>query len=237
MKAERETNHLLDGGFSAATALNSGRGRQRALDQSAVTEVGLRIVREHGLSGLTMRRVASELDVALATLYSVAGSKAAILNAMIESVLAELPHVEPEPGRERDALVQLWTATHEVLLAHPEVAQLAALQPIGTAGLFGLVQATLDTLDTAGVDREDAVVAYQTLRSYSLGYTLLRITRSGAGAEPEKDRRQAMSSLPPERYPLVIASADELAGPMTTDQYISGITRIVDAFIVSRRSR
>lgn len=217
------------GGFAAG-----GGSRPRVLEASTVADVGLRIVENVGFAGLTMRRLADELGVALATLYGTVGSKEAILNLMVENLLSQLPTIEHQPGREREALVKVWTATHELLVAHPEVAQLASLQPIGTPGLFEMLEATLEALEAAGLDRAEAALAYQAIRSYALGFTLLRISRSGSKAGHEAARRQAMRELPVTRFPELTELAATLTSPMSTEQYVLGLERLLDGFLLAR---
>lgn len=223
--------------MTAASDLHRPRARRKSLEASAVTRVALAIVDRDGLAGLTMRRIADELGVGLATLYNAAISKEAILLDMVDLVLGELPEPDRTPGREHDALIEVWTATHELLCAHPAVVQLGALQPIGGRRMFGLVEATLEMLRAGGVPEDVVPVAYHTLRSYVVGFTLLRISRTGPVAEQEERQRATMSRLPPELYPEVTHLAPALADKMDTKKFVAGLRHLLLGFTASSALR
>lgn len=133
---------------------------------------------------MTMRRVAEQVGVGIATVYGAAGSKQDILLAVVDDVLSGLPQL-PDNADPWEALHELWTATHDLLMAHPAVAQLGALQPVGGQGVQRLVDVTLDLLQAARLPEEAAWTGYLTLRSYTVGFTLLKITRAAVKGGPE----------------------------------------------------
>jgi AcrR family transcriptional regulator len=232
--ADRASGAGSEAPINLVTETARNRGRPPALAPGAVTEVALAIVDRDGLGGLTMRRVADELGVGLATLYKAAGSKDAILLDMVDVVLGGLPEADHTPGREYEAILELWTATHELMCEHPAVAQLGALQPVGGARMFALVEATLELLRSGGVDEDRLPVAYQTVRSYALGFTLLRISRGGSIADQEEERQAAMRGLPAERFPEVASHAGQLTGPMTTPLFVDGLGHLLRGFLPQR---
>lgn len=210
---------------------STGRGRPRKLDRAAVTRAALAIVEEDGLAGLTMRRAADRLGVGLATLYNAVGSKEAILEDMIEAVFGGLPEPDHRPGRELDSVVELWVATHELLLDNPVVAQLIALRRFGGSGLFGLFEGTLALLRRAGVPDELITTALQTVRSYTLGFSLLRVSRSQPTAEEDRRRLIRESSEDPERYPEIVRRASEIAGALDAEHFETGLRRLIQGFL------
>ena len=237
MATRRSSDTRAPTGASLVTEMARNRGRQPALLPEAVTEVALSIVDQDGLGALTMRRIADELGVGLATLYNAAGSKDAILLDIVDLVLSELPEADQTPGREYEALLELWTATHELLCEHPAAAQLGALQPVSGVRMFGLVEATLELLSRGGVGDDRLSTAYQAIRSYALGFTLLRISRTGPVADQEEARRAAMASLPADRFPEVAIHAAELTGRMTTADFAEGLAHLLRGFMTERGSR
>jgi AcrR family transcriptional regulator len=211
--------------------MTTSRGRPRKLDRAAVARSALEIVEQDGLGGLTMRRVADELGVGLATLYNAVGNKEAILDDMIETVFGQLPVCDSTPGRELDGLVQLWVATHELLVASPVVAQLTALKPVGGPGLFRLVESTLSLLRSADVEDSLITTAFETIRGYTLGFTLLRVSRSDPAAAALERQLADTSARTPDQYPEIIARTADLAGAITGQQFDLGLRHLLRGFL------
>lgn len=177
-------NPMFGDGLAAADALRPGPGRPRRIDRRAVVAAALDLLQREGLGAVTMRRVAEQVGVGIATVYGAAGSKQDILLAVVDDVLSGLPQL-PDNADPWEALHELWTATHDLLMAHPAVAQLGALQPVGGQGVQRLVDVTLDLLQAARLPEEAAWTGYLTLRSYTVGFTLLKITRAAVKGGPE----------------------------------------------------
>lgn len=163
--------------LTTAQALTGGKGRPRSVDRETVIAAAQALLDEEGLGAVTIRRVAERVGVGVATIYNAAGTKQDILLAVIDEVLSDLPHVA-DAADPWDGLCDVWTAVHELLYAHPAVAQLAALQPVRGTGVQRLVTATVELLGSVGLDEAAAYSGYFTLRSYTLGFTLLQISRS-----------------------------------------------------------
>lgn len=80
------------------------RGRRR-LSRERVLAAALDVVDREGLSALSMRRVAAELDVEAMALYRYAPSKDALLDGLVEQLYMELhedlAREEPAPSARR----------------------------------------------------------------------------------------------------------------------------------------
>lgn len=216
--------------LAAISAVRRGRGRPRKLDRETVTRAALVIVEEDGLAGLTMRRVAEELGVGLATLYNTVASKEAILDDLIDAVFDQLPAADQTPGREAESLAELWVAAHELLVATPVVAQLIALKRFGGNGLFRLVESTFALLRAAGVSDDLIITAFETIRGYTLGFSLLRISR-GDPAAREAEYRLTEASSADGRYPEIAARAGAMATAFTAEQFGLGLRHLLRSFM------
>lgn len=190
-----------DGLAAAAEALRPGPGRPRRIERQAVVEAALDLLQREGLGAVTMRRIAEQVGAGIATVYGAAGSKQDILLAVVDEVLSGLPQL-PDNADPWQALHELWTATHDLLMAHPAVAQLGALQPVAGRGVQRLVDVTLDLLQTAGLPEEAAWTGYLTLRSYTVGFTLLKISRTSV----ERSAGAAETPRVPESHHLEFAN-------------------------------
>src|SRR4051812_33187836 len=99
------------------------------LSRDEVAGRALEFLDEHGLDGLSMRRLAGELGVGTMTLYGWFRSKDELLDAVVDAAVAE--HGPPEmDGPWQDRLRELMRFTREALGRHPAVVRLRAERPI-----------------------------------------------------------------------------------------------------------
>ena len=101
------------------------------LTRERVLGAALRLVDAEGLEALTMRRLGQELDRDPMALYRYAENRAALLDGVAETVLAEL--VIPADGA--DWATQLRSTGHDfrrLARAHPNVVPLIVARPLST---------------------------------------------------------------------------------------------------------
>lgn len=208
----------------------AGRPRGDGLDRAEVMRLALRIADSEGLAGLTMRRLAQDLGVSLGTIYAAVGSKTDILSGLVDEVLSDLSEdVSSSEQDDTEAIVRLWTHAHTLLVAHPAVAELAATQPLTGTPVYSVLETTLRHLEHAGLGRPAAVHAYTVLRSYLIGFTVLRVTRAEQHADDERSRIEEMRQLPSDAFPTVRQAAPLLQTQMTDDHFTQGLRQILDA--------
>lgn len=145
------------------------------------------LLAETGLKGLTMRALAERLEVAPNALYSHVASKTALIDAVLDDVLAE---VETPPADVEDplgGLHQLMGSTYQVLMAHRDLVP-AYLARQGARGTNAqrLGEIVLELLASAGVNGTRAREALRVLIVYTIGFAAFA-TRPpiDAGAGPE----------------------------------------------------
>src|SRR5580704_7670017 len=71
---------------NGSTAL---KGRTMALSRTQIVEAAYAMLREHGLAGLSMRRLAQDLGVQAGALYYHVASKQDLLAAVAERILSD----------------------------------------------------------------------------------------------------------------------------------------------------
>lgn len=167
-----------------------------AIDRELVVRTALRLLDEDGLERLSLRRLATELNVKAPALYWHFESKRALLDHMADAVLA--PAV-PEIDVEADWPV--WLAhTAEVLrthlLAHPDGAQLALGANLGRApALLRFVERTVEVLHAAGFDLPDASRVAGSFLWFVVGRTVEEQTLPDRAAIQRMADRQPSSIL------------------------------------------
>jgi AcrR family transcriptional regulator len=141
---------------------DAGPGRRAGLDRADVVAAALELVVREGPAALTMRRLATELDVGTPTIYWHAGSRdelvAAVVRAQAER-LADRP-VEGETARDRvfSAAFHIYAGAIE----HRAITSLAHQSGMDAVLLHHLEAALVAEVEAAGVHGEacaDAVRA------------------------------------------------------------------------------
>jgi TetR/AcrR family tetracycline transcriptional repressor len=146
------------------------------IDQDLVVRTALRMLDEDGLERLTLRRLATELDVKAPALYWHFASKRALLDRMADAVLA--PAVPELAGpADPDGWPQWLEHTADVLrarlLAHPDGASLALGADLSRAGaLLRFVERTIEVLHGAGFGLADASRAAASFVWFVVGRTV-----------------------------------------------------------------
>lgn len=211
---------------AAANALSPSRGRRRSVDRDNVIETALRIVDEEHLGALTMRRLAEELGVGIATVYAAAGDKEEILNAVVELILSDAPIVSVDPGRWEDGILDLFGAIHDVFVNHPDVAHLALLRRVTGPIALRTQETILLLLRAGGLEGAALATAYTSLTSYVMGFSMLRISRIDDGDRVDK----AIGQHSTNEFPQVRAFAPDLAKQMSMNGFLEGLRHLVHSF-------
>lgn len=103
---------------------------------SRIVLVAVGIADAEGLQGVSIRRIAGELQMRPMSLYTYIASKDELLELMAEHVVGEVLIRHPLPGDWRAAITLIATRSHEVFTAHPWI--LAISQRRATLGRNGL---------------------------------------------------------------------------------------------------
>lgn len=95
------------------------RGRKSRVTSTEIIVAGIAMADREGLDGVSMRKVADEVGVTAMAIYSHVPSKAVLIDAMLDHVLAALTREQPPAGAWREQLA--WTAHRAwtVYQAHP----------------------------------------------------------------------------------------------------------------------
>lgn len=164
------------------------------LNRDAVFRAAQAIIDERGLEACTMRAVAADLGVEAMSLYWHVPNKDALLDGVIELMLAEVDAVELPDGDWTTTLRMGGRAFRRVVLGHRNALPLLASRPLPayvTAG--GLAEESIRVLEAAGFDRRTAIRAVRLLSRYVMGFTLAE--RGPGSAPPPASGSPALDEL------------------------------------------
>jgi AcrR family transcriptional regulator len=227
-------------------ARTSKRSEPVRLSRDRIVRAGVDLADAEGLDGLSMRRLAEELEAAPMALYRHVAHKDDLIDGMIDVVFSELDF--PTGSGWRTAMHERARGMRQALLRHPWA---VGLMEAGTPGLesFRHHNATMRCLrEDAGLSFPMAVHAYNVMDSYIYGFALqektLPFTNSGEAIE-EGQRRQtaAEAIITPEAFaeafPFLADIAQQLAAnPYDFDaEFEFGIELILAGIERMRRQR
>src|ERR671913_203104 len=97
-------------------------GQRAGLSREAVLGAARRVADDQGVDHLTMRRLAAELGVTPNALYTYFPDKEALLDALVDDLLAGIEPGDPDEGDWRDGLVRVMDGSRRLLLPRPPAA-------------------------------------------------------------------------------------------------------------------
>jgi AcrR family transcriptional regulator len=197
------------------------------LSRERIAATALELVDREGLGALSMRRLAQEMGTGTMTLYGYVRDKDDLLDAVIDAAAAESPAWGAGEGPWRERLATVMRELRRGLERHPALVQLRLRRPIMTPGALRGTEAGLQALVEAGLDRAEASRAFRTLFLYTFGFAAF--STEGRREERRAQVRAAFAVLPPEDYPLLTSSVEEMADVLGGDeQFEFGLARLLD---------
>lgn len=164
---------------------------RRPLSRQRILEAAVGLVDREGLEALSMRRLGAELGVEAMSLYNHVPNKEAVLDGMVEVLLAGVRiSFDDEDGWE-ERVREVLRSFRGLARAHPEVFPLFAVRPSNASRVVGLLPVFLEAMRGSGFDVRTSLRAFRTLSSYAIGYALAEVrgtvTRSARGRDDSRD--------------------------------------------------
>jgi AcrR family transcriptional regulator len=201
-------------GRSAGDAAANGSGK---ITREVVLAAALEIIDADGADGLSMRRLARALGRDPMILYRHAPNKAALLDSVAETVLAQLTVDSADP----DWAAQLRAVARDyrrLALAHPHVVPLLVTRPLATPlglrppGTLRPLEDILALLTGTGFSGPDALHIYRALFGFLHGHVLNELQELVEKPEETDDLlRLGLHRLPIGEFPLLRSLAPVLA--------------------------
>ena len=174
-----------------------------------------------------MRRLGQALGVEAMSLYKHVANKDAILDGLLERVLAEVQL--PQPGGDWEAeLRRSAISLHDALARHPWACRLVmapAASPNALGARIRYIEALLRTLREAGFTPTQAYYGYHALDSHAVGFTMWELGHAVPDdAVVETVRREIEGGA----YPYLLEHAREHAVDQPQTSFEFGLDLIFD---------
>ena len=194
-----------------------------------VLTTALELIDRDGSDALSMRRLAAALDRDPMIIYRHAPGKAALLDGVVELVLAQLSVDPADP----DWAGQLWGFARDyraLALAHPHVVPLLVTRPLATPlalrprGTLRPLEDLLDLLTRAGFSGADALHIYRAFFGFLNGHVLNELQELVDNPDETDDvLRLGLHRLPIGEFPLLRSLAHALAAYDGESELESGL--------------
>ena len=211
-------------------------GQRAGLSREAVLGAARRIADEEGVDRLTMRRLATELGVVPNAVYTYYPDKEALLDALLDDLLAGVEIGDPDQADWRDGLVRLMDASRRLLLAHPRLVPLFLARPGLGPNAARLGELSFRLLRRGGLEGDRAVEAFRVLLTYSLGFAAFQAPRLEVDAGARAEAAEApFAGLPEDEFPEIRGLASQVAEPTTDRHFHTGLRWLLDGVSAAPR--
>jgi TetR/AcrR family tetracycline transcriptional repressor len=201
--------------------------RRNALTRERVIGAALAIVDRDGLDALTMRTLGRELGVDPMAVYHHLPNKAAVLDGVVEAVLAEVP-LDQEPGLGwADRTVVLARGYRDSLRAHPNTIPVVATRTDVTRPALAILDRAVGILLDAGFEPRRALLAVHSLSCFVVGHALDEL---GLAAEPGESSAAAARQrelLESGAYPSLATAASAAVDASPEDSFELGLEALL----------
>lgn len=201
-----------------ATQTRTNRG---SLSRARIVDAALELAREMPLEDVSLHKVGEALGVSAMSLYRYVASKADLLDAMGDAVLAEIEIPVANGDDWRSDLRALAVAFREVLQAHPNVAHIVLTRRLNAPGTLPVFDATLGILLRLGLPPAAAVDCVRAAVAFQIGTHVREYTLEGnAGGRLAVD-------LDVDEYPNIAAAAPHLQVMDHTHEFEQGLDLLI----------
>jgi AcrR family transcriptional regulator len=237
-KVEHQENASL--GPEQAGDASSARPHREPLTRERILRAALHVMDEEGLEAVTMRHLGRELGVEAMSLYNHVKDKEAILEGILEVVMAEFEFPEETGDWEADvrAGARAW---RRLMIAHPTVIALFAesKHPASSPERLRPMEWAFDLLGRGGLSEDEVVHAFRAFGGYIMGSVLNEVANPVPGMgdrDHHAEHVQLAGELPPTEFPNLVrllplmAECDaEVDFEFGLDLLIAGLRAKVDA--------
>jgi AcrR family transcriptional regulator len=178
--------------------------QREPLSREKILKTALRLVDEEGLEGLSMRRIASELNATPMALYNHVPNKDALLAGVAGLLLDEIDLSLLDPSDPATALKRGFGEFRKAILRHPNLLPIMCRKGELSADSMRPVELALSLLRAMGFSDEEAVQAHWALTGMTIGHVMWQImTPLFDGGEAAEQALASKRMLPVSEFPCI----------------------------------
>lgn len=175
--------------------------QRRTLSKERIVSEALAVADEVGMEALTIRRLAARLEVGPMSIYHYFPNKAAIIDAMVDAVFAQIA-LPPEDEDWRSAIRTRCISVREVLNRHPWAPPYMESRTSPGPATLRHHDAVVGCLRRGGFSLQMTAHAYAILDSFLYGFALEEAALPSGGGEGFQEVAEAIAAnFPADEYP------------------------------------
>lgn len=197
-----------------------------ALNKQHIIKVALELLNDSGLEGVTLRKLASRLDVKAPALYWHFKNKKALVNEMAETILQmEFHNLTGRKNNEswQDWLVKIFNRLRKALLSHTDGGRVVAGAHLSLT-MADLSELAMKTLVDAGMSMRQSRLIILTATRFTFGHVIEEQT-----SVSEQEIQEFHFEPFHQKHPTLTASIEEYfsAGKTIDDLFNDGLRMII----------
>ncbi|HEX4986601.1 MAG TPA: TetR/AcrR family transcriptional regulator [Burkholderiales bacterium] len=141
------------------------------LSPERIEAAALELIEEHGLETFSTRRLGERLGCEAMSIYHHFPSKAHLLNALLDRVIA----LQPRPAKDMDPVERIRALGYcyrQIGLDHPKLFQYVALHRMNTRTALAFLNEAVEAFGNLGLDAETTARLFRAYSYYVTGATL-----------------------------------------------------------------
>jgi AcrR family transcriptional regulator len=216
------------------TAPKRTRAGRAGLSREQVLDAALDLIDRQGVAALSMRRLGAELAVEAMTLYHYLPNKDALLDGVVERVMAQAEAGLLDGPWDR-ALTDYARSLRATLLRHPGAALLVATRPAVTPETLRAAERGLTLLCGAGFPLGRALDTLNALTLFVVAHAASEAATAAVNATATAGSQDFVAGLDEQEFPLLTAAARASAGTddgarfeFAVAAFIRGLTPITE---------
>lgn len=182
-------------------------GSVERLTRDRIVRAAIELIEREGEDGLSMRRVAAELGVAVMSLYNHVPNKAALLDGVAGRILGGMEVADDPAAHWTERARALIRAYRKIAHDHPRCVTLVLTRKLDAPSAMRPVEHALALAEDAGFDGETAVRIMRALLAYAIGAQMREI---GAAKMLDRLPKEAYADLDPAVFPHVLIHQEQL---------------------------
>jgi AcrR family transcriptional regulator len=203
------------------------------LSRERIVDTALALVDAEGLDALSMRRLGAELGMDPMAVYYYVPNKAALLDAVVEAVMAEIDlSVDDTSQPAEDRFVRAALAYAEVLVRHSNALPVLLVRGPATPAALAPVEIMIGILRDGGLSVEHAVAGMNVMTSAVRGYAAIIAT--GMADPDQRDAEELVALASPEEFPYLSEAAAQPEQDLQA-QFEFGLWAIATGLLGTRR--
>lgn len=186
---------------------------KRRLDRLTVVETAIAFADAHGLDELSMRRLAGELDVTPMALYNHVENREALIDAMVEHLIAGLA-APTEAASWKTSLRSRILSARKIMQRHPWAQGAVETRTIAGPAVLSYMDTLMNIMFTGGLSADLVHHAMHALSTRMWGFTRDVLPTPSIPEDPDLQAKALANYA--QQYPAIVRMASTAFGAGAT---------------------